>query len=672
VARSSGSRLFAVYVVVSLVPVVLLGVVVNGMVRHEIDQRALTEAVSRAQTIGDASVEPAVHGEDLRRGMTPALRARLVQATAGLHGDASVLRLRLRSVEGTIVFDAARPDAPPKPDRDQEVLDAASGELVRTLTRLDADKVDGTSKTGVRAVETYVPLHALNSTRIIGVLETYLPYAPFRQAAIASERRLTEALALGLLALWGVLAAVSWSATQRLRTSARENEWLARHDQLTGLPNRVAFAEELDACVANDRPVWVAMVDIAGFREVNEAVGLANGDRFLCRVGERLATSVGADGLVARLGGDQFGVVVAHDDGPSEGRLREAISSAVAERVEVGGIPVDAELLIGLASTEQVAGGAPVLLRAADLALHAAKEAGVGVRRYTSDLEQFDPDRLVLAGELREAITSGQLVLHYQPKIDLLSGRVRAVEALVRWEHPVRGLLQPNDFIPIAESTSLIRPLTDWVVAEAVRQLSDWERRGRTVSVSVNISARSLTDPDLAPSLLGVLATAEVAASRLEVEITETAVIADPGGARALLGRLHDAGVRISLDDFGQGATSLVSLTDLPLDEIKIDRSFILGLAESAEQRSVVEFVIALGHRLGLVVVAEGIETSDAASMLTVMGCDEGQGFMFCRPLAPDVLERWLDDRHRVLDALATRPAAAWPGARPGRGIRLG
>jgi len=646
----SGTRLFAIYALATLVPMLILGVVVNRMIREEIDDRALTEAVNRAETISDATVEPAI-GNQLGATLTVVQRHRLILATATLSGDARVLRLRVRGTDGTILFDVAHPDAPPVPSpNDEEVDEAVDGPPVATLTRLGSDAVDGGSSQGPEAVETYVAFHGAKH-QALGVVETYIPYRPFADAAAASKSRLTRALVLGLLILWGVLSLITWSVSRRLRASARENEWLARHDQLTGLPNRLAFAEEIDGRVARHERVLVAELDVARFRDVNETVGQANGDRFLCEVSTRLASVLDTDGFVARLGGDQFGLLWPGGGSDPERQMFTALTAALAEQITVADIRVRAELTIGFVSTGQIPGTAADLLRAADLAAHAAKAAGVTTKRYTPELEQFDPDRLQLAGELGAAIAAGELVLHYQPKLNLLTSSVSSVEALVRWQHPRRGLLDPAEFIGIAENTNLIGPLTSWVVTESVQQIKSWRLMDPPIdlSVSVNISARSLTSPELADEILAILVAAEVPAERLQVELTETSVVADPTGAFKLLSRLADAGVHISLDDFGQGATSLVSLTSLPIHEIKIDRSFVIGLEEGDDQAAVVGFVIALGQRLGLVVVAEGIETERAATLLTAMGCEQGQGYRFCHPLPPRELERWLRGHQRSL-----------------------
>ena len=354
--------------------------------------------------------------------------------------------------------------------------------------------------------------------------------------------------------------------------------------------------------------------------------------------------------LLARLGGDQFGIAVVDDEADTRD-VHRRIASAAASGFGVGGITLTAEVVIGYASSTDPLEGSDEFLRAAELALHAAKQANVSTLRYEPHLDHFDPTQLALAGELGAAIAADEMVLHFQPKLDLTTGEVRSVEALVRWQHPTRGLLQPSEFVPIAESTSLIAPLTTWVIGEAARQMAEWRQLGRPMRVSVNVSARNLADPELPAMILTTLAAAAVPPADLEIEITETFIVSDPVRAKAMLTRLHDAGVRISLDDFGQGATSLVSLTTLPLDELKVDRAFVVDMDHSAEQRSVVDFVISLGHRLGLTVVAEGIETEAAAPELLSMGCDQGQGYLYSRPITAPAFISWLDHHNNVNQA---------------------
>jgi EAL domain-containing protein (putative c-di-GMP-specific phosphodiesterase class I) len=314
---------------------------------------------------------------------------------------------------------------------------------------------------------------------------------------------------------------------------------------------------------------------------------------------------------------------------------------------------VSVEIVIGVAGRRDGVDGVAGQLKAAELALHEAKDARVESMRFVPALDRFDPERVVLAGELRRAIANDELFLVYQPKIDLQTGLLRGVEALVRWRHPRRGILAPINFIPVAESTTIIHSLTNWVVDRAVRQMHEWSGPQAPLSVAVNISARDLRDPTLPDRLLRSLVEHEVAPHRLTIEITESAIIADPQRANTILRRLHDAGITISMDDFGQGATSLTSLAQLTLDEIKIDMAFVAALGADAASTSIVEWVIEIGHRLGLRLVAEGIESEYQAEKLTAMGCDTGQGYLFGRPMTADDLEQWIAERQSKIVAPA-------------------
>jgi len=281
--------------------------------------------------------------------------------------------------------------------------------------------------------------------------------------------------------------------------------------------------------------------------------------------------------------------------------------------------------------------------------MYVAKAGHSGVVRYDAEQDQYDSERLAVVGELRRALVDGELVLHYQPKLDLADGTVADVEALIRWEHPSAGLLYPDRFLPLAEQTGLIDPLTDWVIASALRQLVAWDDAGvAELSMAVNVSARNLSHALFAERVLGALATSGVAARRLVLEITETALFTDVERARTVLRRLSDAGITISLDDFGQGQTSLGYLSRLPLHELKIDRAFVTDLVRDDAHAAIVRSVVELAHNLGFVVVAEGVEDDETLGVLRAMGCDAAQGYGLSRPMPPERMAGWLAGRQPV------------------------
>ena len=320
----------------------------------------------------------------------------------------------------------------------------------------------------------------------------------------------------------------------------------------------------------------------------------------------------------------------------------ERLERALSLEIELDGVPVSAEASIGVAIWPDHGTEMDEILQCADLAMYAAKESHAGIVEYSADLEHFSPARLALVSQLRRAIGSDELVLHYQPKIDLRTRQVVGVEALVRWQHPTRGLLPPSEFLEIAESTGLIDPLTEWVIDQSLSQLVEWHALSLPITVAVNVSARNLRDGQFPDKVLERLRAHNIAPHYLEIELTETAVIANPARATALLQQLHDAGVRVSLDDFGQGYTSLAHLARLPLSELKIDRSFIAAMQSTRQDNAIVSTVIGLGHQLGFQVVAEGAETDDIVTALTTLGCDTVQGYVFTPPLPADDTLTWI------------------------------
>ncbi len=470
---------------------------------------------------------------------------------------------------------------------------------------------------GARAVEAYVPIQATGSasSKVIGVLEIYLPYAPIAHSFAASNRAMTALIMLGLILLWIALSAISWSVTRRLRRSNAENEHMALHDLLTDLPNRALFVDRAGHAIAaarrSSQPVGIAIVDLDRFKEVNDTLGHHNGDDYLCRIATHLAEILRPGDTIARLGGDEFGLVLPGVDAEHARPILDRVLHTLAADIDVAGVPVSSEASIGIAFWPIDGTEVTDLLQRADLAVHAAKETHQAILEYSADLAHFSPARLALVSQLRHAIAADELVLHYQPKLDLKTNRIVSVEALLRWQHPTRGLLVPADFLEIAESTGLIDPLTDWVLDHALAQLALWHAQGLIIDVAVNISARNLRNESLAGNVFRCLSEHGVEPEHLEIEITETALIADPRRAQVQLQRLRDHGVRVSLDDFGQGYTSLAQLGSLPLAELKIDRSFVAGMLTNANDRTIVSTVIDLGHKFGLEVVAEGAESAD-------------------------------------------------------------
>jgi diguanylate cyclase (GGDEF)-like protein/PAS domain S-box-containing protein len=424
----------------------------------------------------------------------------------------------------------------------------------------------------------------------------------------------------------------------------------ARHDALTGLPNRILLQERLDAAIArlhqDCTPLALLLLDLDRFKEVNDALGHAVGDAVLQQVAQRLRAAVRAEDTIARLGGDEFALLLVDAEQSSALQVAEAVRSALINPIEVGGLILDIGASIGIALGPQHGQENGTLLRRADLAMYAAKRAGRGIGVYAPELDRDNAERLALSGELRGAIERDELILHYQPKVALQDGRIFGVEALVRWQHPTRGLLQPDQFIPLAEQAGLIEPLTYWVLRTARAQQAAWQLAGVELNMAVNLSAQSLRDSNLLCVVEGALARHSGVRAGFELELTESVLMSDPARAGTLLAGLRALGVRIAVDDFGTGYSSLAYLKRLPIDDLKIDRYFTRDMATDSRDRALVKATIDLGHTLGLRVVAEGVEDAMSLELLRRMRCDDAQGYYISRPVAPDALRRWLRERN--------------------------
>ena len=638
-------RRFLACAAATFVPVLGLGIALSLIFAHEIDQAGMKDGKLLAETIADSGIEPFLEGHDLGEGLNARERYSLMMSTGNLLTEGTVLQLRIRDTSGRVMFDATNPTAAPGPRIvDDEVLEVMAGGSIIERTTLGSDAIDGGASGGVPAIESYLVLAASTAPdQAVGVVEVYLPYAPIEALRADSLRRMQLVLLAALAVLWLALAVVVWSVTRRVHRQSDRHEHLALHDTLTGLPNRALYADRVASALAAARrsgtDVGLAIVDLDRFKEVNDSLGHQNGDAFLRLVADRMAASIRPGDTLARLGGDEFGIVLPGANDETIGHILQRVQEMLGEEIELAGVPVSAEASIGYAVWPTDADDAETLLQRADLALYTAKEARAAIVRYHEGIDEFDPQRLGLVAELKRAIVSGDLVLHYQPKIDMASGRVVAFEALVRWEHATRGMLPPNEFIPIAESTGLITPLTKWVVDAALAQLSAWSTSTPVgplvpdLSMAVNVSARNLREEHLAEWIFERLDAYDIAPSRLVLEVTETSFATDPVRATQLLETLSAGGVRVSLDDFGQGYTSLGSLGRLPVSELKIDRGFIWAMQASSEDRAIVASVIELGHQLGLSVVAEGVETEEMLDDLRRLGCDTVQGFLFSPPV---------------------------------------
>lgn len=446
----------------------------------------------------------------------------------------------------------------------------------------------------------------------------------------------------------GRIVVTHTDVTSRVQAE-RASSWRARHDHLTDLPNRSHLHELIDAELQrSDRPpVAVLFLDVDGFKDVNDSLGHDIGDQLLQELAGRLQAGTRAEDTVGRLGGDEFVVLCRDCDADGAEVLARRFQTTFDQPFRLGGHTVRLSASIGIAGT----GGSdaqPVrstdLVRDADLAMYAAKEAGRNrVRRFSPDLRSAVQQKVQLAGELRNAIDGDQLVLHYQPVMHLATGDCSGIEALVRWQHPERGLLPPSEFVPLAEQHDLVVPLTRWVLRTATRQVAAWDAAGLPLVVGVNISAHHFAAGTLLADVAEALADAGLPPERLVLELTETSVAEDPERAAAQFAALRISGVEVSIDDFGRGFSSLSQLISLPVGVLKIDRSLVVGVDGRAhEAAAAIEAVVGLAAAFGMRTLAEGVETAEQLAVATELGCTFAQGFHIARPMPADELYTWM------------------------------
>jgi diguanylate cyclase (GGDEF)-like protein len=427
----------------------------------------------------------------------------------------------------------------------------------------------------------------------------------------------------------------------------------ARHDSLTGLYNRGVLMAAVDQAIADctkddpaHRHFGVMIIDLDGFKEVNDALGHQSGDLLLQQVAQRLRAALPPETILTRLGGDEFAVLndklhamesvsdVAHD-----------LLTQLQQPFQLNDIQIQINASIGIACYPRDGLNTMILMRNADAAMYQAKREGTGyVFYHQADTDQT-PSRLLLMTELRNALGHRQFTLHYQPKTNMADGATIGFEALVRWQHPERGLLYPAHFVPIVEISDMIHPLTAWVIETAVIQCRQWHEQGRAVTMAVNISTRNLLDVGLVQRIQQILERHGLPARYLELELTESSIMADPARSLDVLTRIHALGVSISIDDFGTGYSSLAYLQKLPVDSLKIDRSFVIEMQQSEDARAIVSAIIVLAHTVGLKVTAEGIEDETTMNGLALLGCDVAQGYHVSRPLPAEAATRWLQSR---------------------------
>ncbi|MBI3546845.1 MAG: EAL domain-containing protein [Gammaproteobacteria bacterium] len=428
---------------------------------------------------------------------------------------------------------------------------------------------------------------------------------------------------------------------------ARSLQHQAMFDNLTDLPNRTLFTDRLQQAILIGRrekhPFGLIVMDLNRFKEINDTLGHHVGDRVLQHVATCVRTCLRESDTVARMGGDEFVILLATvSDLNGAVAAAKKVLQSLSSPLDIAGRKLDIGASLGVVLFPQHGEAADVLLREADAAMYVAKQSHSGYRVYSDELGHGVDDRMALQGELQRAIANNELILYYQPKIDFSAERVNGVEALVRWQHPHYGLMLPDKFIPLAEQTGLIKPLTHWVLKTALRQSQAWRQAGLSLSVSINISAINVQDPEFPGQVAGLLAEFPVPPALLELELTETAVMSEPARAVECIRKLSALGLQIAIDDFGTGYSSMAYLKELLVAKIKIDKSFVTNMAVNHNDAVIVRSTVELGHNLGLKVIAEGVEDQVVWDRLKGLGCDSAQGYYMSHPLPPDEFLEWL------------------------------
>jgi diguanylate cyclase len=423
----------------------------------------------------------------------------------------------------------------------------------------------------------------------------------------------------------------------------------ATYDPLTDLPNRTLLFERLEKSIDTARArksiVALLMMDLDRFKEVNDTFGHHFGDVLLKQIADRLRTLLSPNETLSRLGGDEFGLFLTRaGDSNDVAAVARRILDSLQQPFAIDRHLLEVSASIGIAMYPTHGADARTLFRRADVAMYSAKEANVGYAFHNEEREARTPEQLALTVEMRRAMERDEFELHYQPKLHLNTGLMTRAEVLIRWKHPNRGLLPPAAFIPVAERTGLIKPMTEWIIDRMLRQCRQWHDAGAPVHVAVNISAKSLQDQTLPIKLQAALDKWKIDPRFVKVEITESSIMADPAHALAITSMLQSMGVRLSLDDFGTGYSSLSNLRQLPVDELKIDKSFVMGMSASEADASIVRTMVDLAHSLGKQVCAEGVEDEETFRRLGEMGCDLAQGYWICKPKPAEEFLQWLVD----------------------------
>ena len=638
------------FALLSAAAVALLGLALAGVETSHERSTAQRDAAASAQLLVQVGLQPHIQRSDMDTGLRPDAIAQLDSAFQAGLADGQLVRIKLWSPDGQVLYSDQHELIGQRFPIEDDLQESLDGELTADVSHLDkAENVD--ERQFGELLEVYVPVQF--GQEHVGAFEIYVPWTPIADQIRTNTRRLLLVLVGGLVLLWAVLFRIVVGASRRIRRDrdelarrADENRRLAMFDHLTELPNRLLFYDRVSQAIAaagrEGTGVGVLLLDLHRFKEVNDTLGHERGDELLRQVGPRLHGALRASDTVARLGGDEFGIALAGLNTPTEGEdVARKLTDALDTPFVLDGIDIALGGSIGIATYPDHGDDPDQLLRRAEVAMYVAKAAREPFESYSPAQDTYSTDRLALVADLRKAIDDGTLTLAYQPMIDLSRGTIVGVEALLRWTHATQGPIGPDVFIPLAEHSGLIGRITTYVLEAAARQSHAWQEAGLDLTVSVNLSVRDLQRPGLALAVGDTLQRHGVSPDRLRLEITEGSVMDQPDRALTTLQELAAVGVGLSVDDFGTGYSSLAYLQRLPVNELKIDRSFVLGLANSSSDGEIVRSTVGLGHNLGLTIVAEGVEDESSLTFLRDVGCDLAQGFFIAKPMPADALTGW-------------------------------
>jgi len=632
--RDDPPRLVLRFAIATGLALALAAAAIVLVVRHYNTVQAERGAASQARVIAGTVLRGALVAPDFQRAAGRARRSVLDDLLRRRALSEGVLLVELYSPGGFVTYSTDHRQIGMQTSGPiGHLREAASGTVRSDVTRTRSGERER------KVLRTYSPVAVPGGEGVVGIFQDYRPIAEAASATFLPVVGIFEAV---LLLLFAALAPILRRVTVRLRRQMEEIERRAYYDELTGLPNRALYRDRIEQAILtaqrDGEQATLMLLDVDRFKEVNDALGHDTGDLLLQELARRLRETLRTNETLARLGGDEFGILLPGASLEEAVFCAARIHAAFEAPFTLRGLALAVRTSVGIAAYPVHGEDLDVLLQHADVAMYVAKDARAGTSIYDPAEDENDAARLALAGELRRAIEDDELVLHFQPLAELGSGEIVGAEALVRWDHPERGLIQPGDFIPLAERMGLLNPLSRHVVESALRECAVWNASGLALRVSVNLTIPDFLDLELPEWIAGLLSESGVRAEQLELEITESTILADPFRVRQVLKRLNELGVSLAIDDFGTGYSSLAYLKRLPVQRIKIDRSFVQDMCADASDATIVRSTIDLGRNLGLEIVAEGVESQESWEALREHGCTLAQGYLIGKPMPADEL----------------------------------